>query len=852
MDNGVKVFISHSKEDNPLVSKIISVFKKYDVEYWVDFEQIKDGVIMNKQINECLEDSSLFLLIWSKNAKKSSWVQAEIAALGDPQDPLIKKIIIFVIDNTRLPYPISGLKYRPKINNYNVELEIKMIIREHGSFQSQIILFKEDVRNDYENHSYDDQFKPVIREFKKFDGYHLYVPQSFDFLKNFSSDLSMPIVDSAELDNIVQYVEEKLNLARKNIAEYLADFTIDDIYNWVTKAHEKIDEKVKTRLEEKQNLILILGDYGSGKSGLCQHQMYRLCEEPDSNTIPLFIPLGSFKSYHKEENDNLFEEFCEYIKKEYLFNITHLDLLELMKKYRIVIIIDALDELTHRLDPATAQAHLEYMLKLSAIVPIILTCRHTYYSGGISKSLVFHPNAVRILDFDGKQIEHFLGLKFSGQNIKIDNIKLKINSDAVLKSIVKKPLFLNIFCDKFEIMQKLAFINEAVLFRTLTSGWLEHESKKPVQIVDPEVKRKDINQRCSERLAIIEYTSNNPVTTNKIRNIIEDEFEFDASNIETEFDSYIRYARDSTFLTVEELDSFRFLLKPFLEFFVASRIVRDIREYPTKGTVDNILLSLTPEIFQFIKFIIDLDWIIKHQALSLIPSIDNANVRKYLDWSNNLIKIVEQFRNKKKTNIKNVIRLLHMTNSLSLKVNLSNLNLDELNDRSLNLNEANLEGTSLVNAKLNGVNFVKANLKGAKLNKAELMGANFSEAKLNGANLTLAQCQRTNFTGARMTNVTCQETDFSTANLSGSDFNGSSIYDSRFIEANIVAADFTGAIISNNSFRSANLSRAEFADNRFGANDGFDSANLTDTKFVRFNRLPLQRIELTKRGAIIS
>ena len=848
----MKVFISHSREDNLLVEKIVDIFKTYGVEYWIDTEQVDDGSLMNQEINEGLKSCNVFLLIWSINVEKSNWVAAEISSALDPNEPLFENVCIFKIDETRTYFPIHGRKWT-RVRDNNLESETKQLINKFGKIESQIILFKEQVVYDYKNYIQGESFKPIISDFKKFNGYKQFVPP---FLKSVSSvevqtpenDTVYVSIDEEPYETVTNLVN-RLDETRRDLSTYLSAISLEDIYEWMTRINTP-DQLTNTKLKNKYNLTLVVGDYGSGKSGLTHRILYQLCEQITDEVIPLFISLGRLKTYHVEGN-NLFEEFCDYIKTEYHFNIKNLEIVELVKKGKIILIIDALDELTHKLDHTIAQCNLENLLNLSAVVPIFLTSRYTYISQGIPRTLVTHSSMFQILDFNKEQIEHFLGLKFSGDETKRKEISAKINSDHFLESIVKKPLFLSIFCDNFEIIKNLEFINEAVLFRIFTKEWIKHENGKSTSIIKPESPTEEINQRCSERLAMVEFTSNKPVTLLKIKEMIEDEFKYESANTENEFESYTRYARDCTFLTVEESDSFRFLLKSFLEFFVASRIVRDIVKYPKKRSVDNITLNLSAEVFHFMDAIIQLDWLIKPRALKQISIIDNETVRHYLNFSENIIKIMDDHRNKRNVNLRNIIQLLSITGNLSPGTDLSNLNLDGLVYPNLNLSHSNLENTSIRNGKLNGINLDQSNLKGANLTKTDLSTANLSQAKLNRANLTGCVLQRANLSGASMISVVCQDTDFTLANLSGCNLSDSSIYSSKFIESNAVATDFTGSGISKTNFFASNLTRAEFADIKFGADNQFEGANLFQTKFVRANQIPIKESEISKRGGFV-
>ena len=134
----MKFFISHAKEDNSIVREIIKIFDKNNIPYWVDFQQLKIGKKAMQEINKGLESSTHFLLIWTKNAKKSQWVDAEKSAAIEA-DKHIK--ISLKADRTRLGVPFSQFVYS-SINSKNLESTIEGIIKEDNRFTTQIKKFK--------------------------------------------------------------------------------------------------------------------------------------------------------------------------------------------------------------------------------------------------------------------------------------------------------------------------------------------------------------------------------------------------------------------------------------------------------------------------------------------------------------------------------------------------------------------------------------------------------------------------------------------------------------------------------------------------------------------------------------
>lgn len=75
---GQYVFISYSSKDSGLVQKIAEIFDKHKIEYWKAPEQIPAGSNYAKEIPSAIRDCSVFLVILSKTAQTSIWVEKEV------------------------------------------------------------------------------------------------------------------------------------------------------------------------------------------------------------------------------------------------------------------------------------------------------------------------------------------------------------------------------------------------------------------------------------------------------------------------------------------------------------------------------------------------------------------------------------------------------------------------------------------------------------------------------------------------------------------------------------------------------------------------------------------------------
>jgi hypothetical protein len=77
----ISVFLSHSNADKETVLKVIDAFKKANISYWVDHEQITFGDPIVAKLEEGLQKSKYVVVCLSEKLVKSGWCRAEYGAI---------------------------------------------------------------------------------------------------------------------------------------------------------------------------------------------------------------------------------------------------------------------------------------------------------------------------------------------------------------------------------------------------------------------------------------------------------------------------------------------------------------------------------------------------------------------------------------------------------------------------------------------------------------------------------------------------------------------------------------------------------------------------------------------------
>ena len=72
-----KVFISHSHKDRAAAELLAEVYRLHGLAYFLDVHSLEAGEVFDESILEHIDESDLFLLLWSENAANSDYVRKE-------------------------------------------------------------------------------------------------------------------------------------------------------------------------------------------------------------------------------------------------------------------------------------------------------------------------------------------------------------------------------------------------------------------------------------------------------------------------------------------------------------------------------------------------------------------------------------------------------------------------------------------------------------------------------------------------------------------------------------------------------------------------------------------------------
>lgn len=146
----VKVFISHSWDDGEISKRLRDQLQADGAIVFIDYDKIRGGRSLPKKIGEGINWCDEFVLLWSRAASKSPWVEEEWTCAW-----MLRKLIVpCILDDTPLPPVLlrrARLNFRDFENGYRELLAaLDMEPREERIAVSDGVRVGEEVRVEIE------------------------------------------------------------------------------------------------------------------------------------------------------------------------------------------------------------------------------------------------------------------------------------------------------------------------------------------------------------------------------------------------------------------------------------------------------------------------------------------------------------------------------------------------------------------------------------------------------------------------------------------------------------------------------------------------------------------------------
>lgn len=473
---------------------------------------------------------------------------------------------------------------------------------------------------------------------------------------------------------------------------------------------DPIDRFFDGWLEDSQrNHVTLLGDYGAGKSSFCLHLTYELAKkylnDPANNRIPLFI---SLRDYSKAINVQ--QLITDLLINTYGLRLSSYEAFQkLLETGKLVLIFDGFDEMATKVDKETTFRNFQELANVvTANSKTLLTCRTHYFKSRTHLLDVFSPQqdtelmkeirkrnnfeVLELREFDSKQIVELLQKRTKDWKLYWDRIRAIYN----LEDLARRPILLDMIIKTLpKLIEKRIDVDQTALYDEYSSYWIEREDWRS-QL------SKEEKKTLMENLGFQMFkTGQELIHYSKLYDAVKEQF---SRRIVTysDVDYFDNDTRTCTFLNRDKEGNYKFIHRSFMEFFVAKKLAREIRDHEM-GNLD--VRILTPEILQFLASLLRSKGDVKISLQAYLGNIKSRNPKSAL---------AEENQNS-------------ATNALTL-LNLLGADLKKKNFSSVALPYVDLSGANLW-----GSNFSRSKLPNANLDGAVLEYVDFSYADLSGA-----------------------------------------------------------------------------------------------------------------------
>lgn len=315
----------------------------------------------------------------------------------------------------------------------------------------------------------------------------------------------------------------------------------------------------------QHNGLVVLGNFGTGKTSLCRHYTYLLAKrwldrEKSAFALPLYINLRDVKGLNSL-NDT-FHRATKAVGAS--LNVSGVKLW--LKNGKTLLMLDGFDEMATGMDGMTINSNLRDLNRFCEdnSVNVMLTCRTHFFKKRVEEKTFGDLLRLYIRDWGKTELTDYVKKarpKKTGAVLEI------ISKTYNLEELSKTPIFLNMIVDTVRDLGSR--INQAKLYQIYTDRWIDGQIIR--SRLSPEEKRLFM-----EELAYVMYRDNlSHISYVELPTHIENFFSLHDHQALRGFDQDIRTC---TFLVRDDSGRYHFVHRSYMEFFVASHLASLVKE----------------------------------------------------------------------------------------------------------------------------------------------------------------------------------------------------------------------------------------------------------------------------------
>lgn len=592
-------------------------------------------------------------------------------------------------------------------------------------------------------------------------------------------------------------------------------------------------------LLSKHKALLILGDYGSGKTSFCYTYALKLLDEfiqAKNSFLPLLVRL---RGYNKAVG--IGQLLTDYFVNDLginNFNISSFKLL--LKNINVIMIFDGYDEVAKKVDFDIKYDVLREICNfVEGNTKIIITCRPNYFQNASEFKRIFQnshfayepgekplPEFIEnsIAELNDDQINFYINSyqrELEVSNISVADIINAIANTHDLTDLAKRPFLLYVILKTLpEILREkdrsqLEKINAARLYSKYTDDWIKREDEKNKTLI----RQEDKEMFCKELAYELYISDARSLSYKKFPDAIKKYFK-NLEKIE-DIDYFTHDVQSCSFLTSDRTGEFEFIHRSFMEYFVAERIVNKLaialiqtdEDYQPIKNIDEILGSayLSMDICLFIVEILEIESSnLINEAFDFyisINSIARSNLlsiiaKSHINMSDIFIKYKIQTNDISKVDFSHA----EFENGKLRSFLFENLHFYSVKIENMVFIDCDFEGTVFKECKLINVSFFGCNFRNSSWVKTSLLDCIFCEnlEGLSDGSINLLNYARkfevrervvmwTSFSYSNWLNSIIRKSEFISYDLNNTVMDSICICDTHFEQI-----DFSGTYINGN------------------------------------------------------
>jgi 3',5'-cyclic AMP phosphodiesterase CpdA len=564
------------------------------------------------------------------------------------------------------------------------------------------------------------------------------------------------------------YVETQRRQLQRD-PRYVSHLFVPQKIRYTTPAGEAVehDNALEAMLdmltEPEGRFIVILGEFGTGKSFLQRQIALRLSELPRPQ--PILIEMRTLEKAH--DFDQL---IAQHLVRHGFPSLNLRAFRYMLEQGRLALLFDGFDELAMRVSYDRAAEHLQTLIQAAAgNAKIVVTSRTEYFESdqqvktALAEKLevIGGRRLVHLQRFDRPRIVQYLTRQLGSPEAAAERMKL-LEDVEDLSGLSENARMLTFISSLDEEQLRKARTREgrvtrSSIYRTLVvDKWLafEEERLSPRGSAPPLSKE----ERLEAVIVLARHMWGRPDATVKLSELSERIAGVVGRLPRIDASSATHQVASGTLLVRDADGNFSFVHRSILEWIIAIDAASEIRAGRTPEAL--MVNDISPLVADFIG-----------------EEVEGGALAEWLRATTASAETDSMLRRNALVLIGRLSGTDRVTIDATTSMQLSGADLRGRDFSNSSMQQANLEGADLtdtrfINTDLRGANLRKAILRGADLTNANLAGADLSDVDLSRALLPNTSLREARLTGASLYRANLLNADLRDAALDGADLTG--------------------------------------------------------------------------------